>query len=161
MTYIEYKKASLRHLDTCLFLCEFFDEIVEQEEKEHILKNIYYLSGYIFECIFSYAIFNVIGYDKTKSVYQLDNDKRCGLTFSNNFKTHNLDWKIEFLKKNGGSNVGKIPILDGKTKEFLLKKWKSEYRYYIDIELSKNEIYKFVSLAKDTTEKVRLFITKD
>ena len=65
------------------------------------------------------------------------------------------------FKKNGGSNVSKIPILDGKTKEFLLKKWKSEYRYYIDIELSKNEIYKFVSLAKDTTEKVRLFITKD
>ncbi len=54
----KYRIAAKRHLDTCEYMLDYLDKIsyADAYSKENILIDIYYLSGYIIECIVSYAI---------------------------------------------------------------------------------------------------------
>lgn len=71
MDYCEYKKASERHLDTCLSLKKIIEDkyegrtlspIVDREKQEHLF-NLYYLSGYIIECRINYSILEFINFN--------------------------------------------------------------------------------------------------
>ena len=161
MVYKEYKKASLRHLSTCLNTCSYYDTISDPLEKNRLLIDTYYLAGYIYECIFSYTIFSLIGFDKSKNVYKLKNDNNCGLFFSKDFQSHKLTWKIDYLTRNGGTGVSQIPILNGSSRNRLLKKWDVKYRYSIDFSPTIDEVRDFVNLANNTVNLIRIHITKD
>lgn len=64
MVYTEYKNASERHLETCLFLLERLSKLEQKnnlnrkeiKSQKHLLSNLYYLSGYMLECLYSYAM---------------------------------------------------------------------------------------------------------
>jgi hypothetical protein len=72
MDYRDYKTASERHLETCLKLKEqtvnnYVNKTLQPNElkvKNEILGNIYYLSGYIIECIVNYGMLVYIDFDK-------------------------------------------------------------------------------------------------
>jgi len=71
MDYREYKKASERHLDTCLSLKRIIEDTYEgrtlnptkEFEKQEHLFNLYYLSGYIIECRINYSILEFINFN--------------------------------------------------------------------------------------------------
>jgi hypothetical protein len=64
MDYKNYKTASERHLETCIRLKEvvktdYLNKTLlpsDLKKQNEILSNIYYLSGYVIECILHYAI---------------------------------------------------------------------------------------------------------
>ena len=67
MFYTDYKDAAERHLETCYNLVEklniFEDKkqkggisTLESKTQMNLLSNLYYLSGYMFECLYNYAI---------------------------------------------------------------------------------------------------------
>jgi Tfp pilus assembly protein PilO len=67
MEYRDYLDATERHLHTCFFLAQKLEEIEEKassssltseevREQDAIVSNLYYLSGYIVECLYSYAM---------------------------------------------------------------------------------------------------------
>lgn len=72
MDYKDYKTASERHLETCLKLQEltmnnYIGKPLQTNDlkiKNEILGNIYYLSGYIIECIVNYGMLVYIDFDK-------------------------------------------------------------------------------------------------
>ena len=161
MKYIEYKKASIRHLDTCEHICSHFDQIKDEKEKQNVRADTYYLTGYVFECILSYTIFNLIGYHKDKDVFALNNDNGCRLIFNRHFRTHNITWKIDYISRHGGTGVSNVPILNGNAKCELLKKWNVKFRYTLETPPTFEEIETFVQLAKSTLVNIRTHITKD
>ncbi len=62
MLYREYQTAAEKHLKACkatlsMLATENFNSILKNKEKEYLLMDIYYLSGYIFECTIIYAIY--------------------------------------------------------------------------------------------------------
>jgi|GEM_PF-2146946 len=67
MLYSEYKIAAERHLETCYHLSIKVQEIElkkigsqislrELDNQRNLLSNLYYLSGYMVECLYSYAM---------------------------------------------------------------------------------------------------------
>jgi len=84
MVYLDYKEAAERHLETCF---ELVQAIIKLENKKntgslsssdtkrqtHILENLYYLSGYMLECLYGYAMCKQDSYPQTDEVKDLDN----------------------------------------------------------------------------------------
>ena len=76
--YDYYKDAAERHLETCKELREYIKAnfqgkptLSPQEERKQkmILANIYYLSGYVIECIVNYGILKHIKFENTEKKY--------------------------------------------------------------------------------------------
>lgn len=58
MKYTEFGYAAERHLQTCQRLKELIEcNTLGKSEKENLLKNLFYLTGYIVECSFKFAFF--------------------------------------------------------------------------------------------------------
>ncbi len=84
MVYSDYKAAAERHLETCF---ELVQAIIKLEKKKHrgslssndtkrqkhILENLYYLSGYMLECLYGYAMCKQDNYPQADQVNSLDN----------------------------------------------------------------------------------------
>jgi hypothetical protein len=140
MKYSEYEKAAKRHRETCNILLELHKDgfigsaTLLPEQKTKMLHNVYYLSGYIIECIFSYKFFDLMGYDKNRSIRDLNQDQD-GFKFHNVFATHRMDTVINYIGENGGTKVDAIPIVGRKGIEDIEQKmfdeWKTEVRYTI------------------------------
>jgi hypothetical protein len=85
MLYTEYQTAAEKHLQACkaalsMFLNENSNNISQRKERQFLLMDIYYLSGYIFECTITYAIykkaFDFHGkppFDETKNIKDTNN----------------------------------------------------------------------------------------
>lgn len=67
MVYTEYKEAAERHLEVCYTLSEILTDFEYQKQKrsvsdkeitthDRLLADLYYLSGYMVECLYSYAM---------------------------------------------------------------------------------------------------------
>lgn len=91
MQYEEYKTASERHLETCLNLEELIvnNSITDSKRKNEILANIYYLSGYVIECIVNYGILTHIKFTEIEKE-QLKELKRKYPTLNHNFSFKQL-----------------------------------------------------------------------
>jgi hypothetical protein len=136
MFYKDYLNAARKHQYTCRVLREKLEEIDENKDKakyKYLLLNLYYLSGYIIECIVKYAIYNLIAYPKDKEVSELDEK---GLTYSQNIKHHRFERYTEQLNKRLS---GPIPLIDGNKKNIekeviqLYREWDAEVRYSYDL----------------------------
>ena len=93
MVFNEYRTACKRHMQACDKLLQDMEDAnkFSEEMKKNILQEIYYLAGYMFECIYKYALFALINYDPQKSVEDKDEIKKKGLKskkiFSHDFTT--------------------------------------------------------------------------
>lgn len=164
--YDYYKDAAERHLETCKELREYIKAnfqnkptLTPQEEKKQkmILANIYYLSGYVIECVVNYGILKHIKFENTgkqlKDLIPDDNDS--GVSYSNYPKiphtkkivyliyagNHKLNAgnKHHFFKsvvKITGREFDSIPFINGKPlkpeQQKLFRNWGATVRYEID-----------------------------
>lgn len=165
MDYKDYKTASERHMETCLRLKEFVStnylnrallpfEIKKQNE---LLSNIYYLSGYVIECILHYAIVEYVvkvdidfrkkvakrkgGRFEDVSVRELQvQDNNCNVGYSYGRYSlyragHRFQSNIDFFNYGSKiSGIDSIRALNGKTipqnnVRFLFSKWNVGVRY--------------------------------
>ena len=168
MIYREYFNAAQRHRETCDYLIKKIkdpQEYIEVPCQKKILQNIYYLSGYIIECIISYTFFSVINYDIKKSVYDLDDNNSFSYKFHIFFKDHSInsnELRIEEIRKRGGSLSSEIPIIGDVVVEEITKKmyfqWNSKSRYtttHLDFEVNQVNVIKFFTLASDIYLKMK------
>jgi|SRR5690606_4657959 len=125
MRHGEYKKAAMRHLSTCDILLKSI-EATKTEEKQKIIYNIYYLSGYIIETSLNYAFFCLVNHKgeiETHPSYT-----------SNGIKNHKFDSKIKFIKDNYGDLSG-LPFISTSPQNGnlykLYRNWSTDLRYYV------------------------------
>ncbi len=105
MDYKDYKTASERHLETCIKLKDFVAVTYlnktllphEQKKQNEILANIYYLSGYVIECILHYAI--------VEYVVKVDTDFRKKVAKRNGGNFENVSVR-ELKVQDNNCNVG-------------------------------------------------------
>lgn len=160
--YDYYKDAAERHLETCKELRGYIKNnfygldrpltFAEERKQKMILANIYYLSGYVIECIVNYGILKHIRFEQTnKYVNQLSTlDNANGVTYSHlqnakyciYQKDHSLfvgNSKLHYFKheaKIQSIEIDKIPFINTKThqnpeQEILIRKWGAKIRYEI------------------------------
>jgi hypothetical protein len=168
MNYTEYFKAAQRHRETCEYLIRKLSdsqEGIDVHLQEKLLNNIYYLSGYVIECIISYSFFNIINYDKTKSVYDLDINNPYQYTFHKYFREHSKsanELRIDEIRKRGGNIPSTIPIIGDENVDKNLKKmydqWDAKSRYttsHLTFTIDQNNAKKFFTLANEIYTKIR------
>jgi hypothetical protein len=162
MNYKEYYKAAQRHRETCEYLINKLNdrqEYIDVHRQKKLLQNIYYLSGYVIECIISYSFFNIICFDNKKSVYDLENHNCYGYSFQKYFREHSKianDLRIEEIRKRGGNIPSSLPIIGEKVVDEITKKmyeqWDAKSRYtniHLTFELDRNNVFKFFNLANE------------
>lgn len=167
--YDYYKDAAERHLETCKELREYIKAnfqgkptLSPQEERKQkmILANIYYLSGYVIECIVNYGILKHIKFENMgKELKNLvSDDNPHGVSYSNYPKMQSLKpIKYVIYAPNHRLNAGNkhlffksivkitgrefdaIPFINGKPlnpkQQNLFKIWGATIRYEIDYNL--------------------------
>lgn len=139
----KYKKAADKHYQTCVFLMAQIDKI-DPSKQHHIISNLYYLSGYILECIFKFYLLQL---EHKNSEYDLKEIESFGL------KTHNIKdlWEKQIVIK-GDLRKDDYIWTD------LTKNWDSFVRYetfrtnYINCESVKNH---FNQTVKPIFEKIK------
>jgi hypothetical protein len=163
MQYEDYKTASERHLETCLKLKEFTINNYANKQlqpkdtktKNEILANIYYLSGYVIECIVNYGMLVYIDFDKIckkekiNSVYDLKlTHNKAKISYSSNsdknakyylWRTSHKQFEgnpnIYFFDQEAGITGSEIDMikrmLSNQTIKNLFKNWCVKSRYTI------------------------------
>ena len=129
MTYCDFKSAAMRHKETCTLLMSLITSISEENVVTRTLNNIYYLSGYIIECMMKYCIFDTIGYDSLADVTRLNQD---GLSFHKDILTHNKEHLLEVLKsKSTGFSLSVYDNPDQHDPDAvnMIRQWHPKYRY--------------------------------
>jgi hypothetical protein len=135
------------------------DEQDRSETVDHILRNIYYLSGYAIEGVVNYCIYKLLEFPSAEDVERLQQHnlynnvgscfrKNTGICF-NRFKqgnngvryysisNHNFAENIEILKKRFPSKFNKIPIISKPENQtdnlsVMFYKWSVKIRYQTD-----------------------------
>lgn len=163
-TSLDYKISSLRHTRTCRNLISNYHLIAEPAIKQDILKNTLYIGGYLLECIYTYSICEIIGFDQTRNVRRIDSDvysvsyarragRNCVIT------EHDLEMKADFIRQYGGVNVDLVPILGTSTPVpanlmVLYNSWKPEFRYRCPHNLAFIEVEQFVGVLCSVRENI-------
>jgi len=126
MIYNQYKDASLKHLQACktaLHGLSFYHNkssaipTTPQLNKDSLLLDIFYLTGYTLECIVNYAIYKKIGFNNTSDVKQMYN-------FSN---------KIAFFRRPNYPQTNNRVQLNGH--DFLPSYWIEQHKFNKNIQL--------------------------
>ena len=130
----KYKKAAEKHYKTCKHLLGSIDT-VKADVKPQVISNIFYLSGYILECIFKSSLLDAD--HKTKG-YTLEEIETMGL------KTHKL-----FGSNNLWAKITDRGILDRNKFMWteLSKEWNESVRY-------ETEKYEIILVVKHFNETV-------
>ncbi|MFN5066741.1 MAG: hypothetical protein ACK4V0_19490 [Aphanizomenon sp.] len=174
MRYKEYERASLKHLKACQAMLAGLScqaKSISVAEKEYLLMDIFYLSGYTLECIINFALFKEV-YKKphNKPKYNDDTNVKTVEDSTLNFafhsysietqkkyyyciQHHNFYRNIELLNELVGSKS--IPLISNpKTVPHnllqMIRKWKAQARYDTNIKYDEKDIKSLVEL----TEKV-------
>jgi hypothetical protein len=144
-------KASLRHLRTCEYMINHIND--SEISKKTILHNIYYLSGYIFECVTNYAIFKFklddsIFEECTGDILKLKNGKYL---IQHRYQKHLGKLEIEFsfdLNNLFNENTESKQLFDD---------WKTETRYKIKdgIDLNMENVGQLLKIANNLVKQIR------
>lgn len=177
-----YKQAAERHLDTCLNLKEIIQQnysdttlsTTKENEKQELLFDLYYLSGYIIECSLNYAILKFINFDRIKRTNSIrhykqlisrHNNNPYKVSYSNRDRSadyalyqpkHKFQRNIHFFvqdnKLNGIDHIRGIngnPILPVNVRR-LFNNWDVEYRYETKGRtLNSNDIFDFLDFSME------------
>ncbi len=114
MTYLEFRKASYRHLKTCDCLLESIDNKSCKNKERDIIVNTFYLSGYVIECSLKFVLFSTIQYNQNEDIYNY----KCGICRNcmaskecTEWKHHNLAKLQQVIEDKGVKFSQDIPIL--------------------------------------------------
>jgi hypothetical protein len=182
MIYSDYKDAAERHLEVCLQLLHNIEENYkkkeplatrQEKEKQQLLADLYYLSGYIIECSYSCAIYKTLSWT-TQDVNRLQTSSTvhnvscflprrgsasAAFTIRQN-SNHSLSGNTHFFQTIiPTANLSTVPIiginLSSTHPAFdLFENWNAEIRYLIDssIILDYVGVFEFFYLANEVYE---------
>jgi len=159
MIYKDFRVAANRHLQTCQYMVGCLTKL-KTEERQNILDNIYYLSGYVIECIIKFAIYEYVHYPSQNDISGLRKEyKTFELNYNKDIKSHNLTELSETLQKIGGDTSSlDNRILSFPTLKELYQDWDSEIRYKISPDLKKkltdSNLQQFVSSISEVYKKL-------
>ena len=189
MNYTEYATAAERHLETCMYLVHVLEEQYqrkelaqglsrrESKEKLELLGNLYYLSGYVIECVYSYALCKHIGLNSASDIKtQLPVAGVCWnqSKVNNTTLTHAIYRPMHKMSVNEmsyfdislGGSVSYIPILSGNNMssiaaQTLFDNWSAEIRYSIGQPLDYIDVFDFFWECEKIYRLTRKIITTD
>lgn len=127
VSYTEFRKSACRHFEVC---DDMLKKLVKSDnfptgKKKSVLLEIYYLSGYIIECILKFVLFSHLNFKKHDDVYDYK-DK--------DWKNHDFNKLITILNELDFKFSQDIPIIGSKhgipPKVLkLYSDWSTDYRY--------------------------------
>lgn len=56
-----FRKAARKHLKTCEEIANHLSTVRNSEDKKMLLADLYYLSGYVLECVYKFGILSAMG----------------------------------------------------------------------------------------------------
>ncbi len=178
MIYEDYRKVALKKLKTCRRLEKSYSRISSNQEKNDILRSIYYLSGYILEGTINYSIYKVLAFQSNQDVKKLnkffDSGKKISFfkhqqNIRNSYYIQNHDFmrNIDILKIRLPSRFATIPVLNNGSQNpriySLLLNWNVQVRYQTQSTnyqpfnfetYSENEIFAFLNFAEEIYKKL-------
>jgi hypothetical protein len=158
MVYKDFLNAARKHEYTCRILLEKLENINENTEKSNfrfLLLNLYYLTGYIIECMVKYGIYNLIGFSRLADIKTLD---QKDLRFRDHICHHKFERYTEHLNQRIGISLPLVSYKAGIHKEVvkLYKNWGSEIRYSSELMVTEKRHYiSFYQNANKILEDIR------
>ncbi len=159
MVYKDYLNAARKHKITCEVIADNLEKEKKQnspnrEKVKSLTLNLYYLSGYIIECMVKYGIYSLIGYGREDDVKYLDKE---GLSYDTHIKHHRFERYTEHLVKRISGN---IPLINhrkeiSKDTVNIYKEWDAEIRYSYELKYDETHYMKFYECAKNIFEIIR------
>ena len=181
MIYEDYRKAALKHLKTCEFMIDnlknidtndTLDNLSKIERKNYILRDIYYLCGYIIEGVVNYCIYknintyrqnpngdvnnlneNISSINSRVSFFGRRNNPRLYIISS-----HQYAKNIEVLKHMFSQRFNRIPIINQRRNSqdkisVMFYDWNVNMRYQTD-----NTNFTTTNLSYDENDIIDYFI---
>lgn len=136
MKFEEFKVSARRHNRACRALREKLDSISpDSVDYKHMLVSLYYLTGYVIECVLKFKILEVSGHSEDECVGK-DSCLSIGVNYNSDIKIHKLERLQEYLdsKISGVSYRG-----SSENVESLIREWDPVIRYK-DIELNCDDV---------------------
>ena len=157
LVYPDFKKASYRNLVVCKELLQILPT-TEARKKTHILHKVYYLSGYIIEFCYKYALFSSLNASKYENLDNFKDDN-----FNKKWKHHDFIKLKNVCNDNKVSFSSDIPyignnIINRNVKK-LIDSWDVQIRYSINlskdvINLNQNDVKELVTLCEEILNKI-------
>ena len=159
-TYMDFLRASYRNLIVCKELLSIM-KCCEPHKKSQILHKVYYLSGYIIEFCYKYALFSSLNASKFESIYNFKDED-----FKNKWKKdgHNFDKLKNVCSEYKIIFSSDIPYFgNNKLDEGLYNliiSWNVQIRYSLKLsnnpisKLNENDVIRFVHLCEDILKKI-------
>ncbi|MDM8548665.1 hypothetical protein QUF72_01255 [Desulfobacterales bacterium HSG2] len=154
MLYKEFRNAAKRHLNTCKFMLHNLETLKKNKPSERdVLINVYYLGGYVTECIVKYAIYSSLGYRTHRDIKEL-NKHEHGMSYEDDMKHHNFRSLVqEHLFRIKGRDVFEdASILKDQKGDItkLYQEWGPEIRYtYKGKVVNKKRITEFIEKVEE------------
>ncbi len=153
MVYKDYLKAARKHKITCEVIAEKLNE--EKSRKapnrakvKSLTLNLYYLSGYVIECMVKYAIYDLSGYKSGDDVKDLNERE---LTYDLHIKHHRFGRYTEHLIRRMSGTIPLINDIKGIPKETvnIYNEWDAEIRYSYELKCNEIRYMRFYEYAKE------------
>ena len=150
MSYKDYMKAAFRHLAVCN---QLIDDIKRCQlsipNQKHILNEVYYISGYVVECVLSYVLFYKHNGDISTNPFYNDPAFK---------KHHNLQFRLDYVKKKTNSRFTNIVFFsiphEKPDQNRLFSDWSVDFRYEESTNLSKDHLSLFLSEITEIHKKI-------
>lgn len=155
MLYKEYLNAARKHEYTCDVINEkICGNDCSSSQKKSLLINLYYLSGYVIECIIKYAIYDLSGHAKDLDVKMLS---KGGLTYNVHIKYHRFERYTEQLNKFLSAPIPLINYSKGIEREVLrlYKEWDVDIRYRYNLAMDQLYYQSFYQYSKKIFRLIR------
>ena len=137
----DYKNAGEKHYKTCMYLWSDVvdNKKIKQQTLPSVLFDIYYLGGYVIECLLKYYILKEKKTKPNSNQKIRDNDK---LTKDDLKILGLIDHDIKNLSTTANENGGKN--INFNKKSSLFKNWSEQTRYGLTTQLNQTEVEKYI-----------------
>jgi hypothetical protein len=163
MIYKDYLNSARKHQHTCDVLIEKLDQLDSDNRMPDMFKynsyllNLYYLSGYIIECIVKYGIYDLLGHKKEVDIKELNKE---GLTYKD-IKHHEFESYTDHLNKRIHVYIPLITNTKNIKKEIikLYDGWNSSIRYsYFQCYYKRDHFREFYKYSKEILRIISVYV---
>lgn len=158
LVYTDFRTASFRNLIVCKELLSILSTC-ESKNKQQILHKIYYLSGYIIEFCYKFALFSGLNISKFENISDFGEKE-----FKEKWKHHSFSKLKNICIESKVIFSADIPYLGNnnidKKVKYLIESWEVQIRYSLKLSkhpianLSQNDIINLVELCEEILNKI-------
>lgn len=148
MYYKEYVKSAYRHLSTCKQLMRDIQKGKSTPaDRTHWLCEVYYLSGYVLECMLSYVLFYRYNDHVDKHEY-----------YCSEFLTHNLTSKVHHVRYVANRELNGVTLISSSHERrainALFSKWSVDCRYEPLQSVNIDDLTVYVQLIEEARNQI-------